>query len=92
MHSLNTSRDKIVTQTGEVYNNIEETAAEDIVTFLKSNSMSKNCCVYFINKEYKDLIEPRVTFNLNKGKMILSKCTMLLKLQKEYMPIRKMNI
>lgn len=44
-----------------------------IVTFLKSNSMSKNCCVYFINKEYKDLIEPRMTFNLNKGKMILSK-------------------
>ena len=39
-----------------------------IVTFLKSNSMSKNCCVYFINKEYKDLIEPRMTFNLNKGK------------------------
>lgn len=43
------------------------------VDFLKSNSMSKNCCVYFINKELKDVIEPRITFNLNKGKMILSK-------------------
>lgn len=44
-----------------------------IVDFLKSNSMSKNCCVYYINKEYKEKIEPRVTFNLNKGNMILSK-------------------
>ena len=44
-----------------------------VLDFLKSNSMSKNCCVYYINKDYKNIIEPRVTFNLNKGTMILSK-------------------
>ena len=43
------------------------------LTFLKSNSMSKNCCVYYINSEVKDYIEPRITLNLDKYNMVLSK-------------------
>lgn len=41
--------------------------------FHKSNSMSKKSCVYYINEKYKSIIEPRITFNMNKGKVILSK-------------------
>jgi len=44
-----------------------------VVDFMKSSSMSKNCCMYFINKEYKDLINDRITFGLDKGEFVLSK-------------------
>lgn len=44
-----------------------------VVDFLKSNSMSKECCVYYVNKEYFDLIYPRISFGMDKGKFLLSK-------------------
>ena len=43
------------------------------VDFLKSNSMSKNNCIYYVNAEYKSKIEPRVTFGLDKNKAVIAK-------------------
>ena len=43
------------------------------VDFMKSNSMSKECCMYYINEEYKPYIEPRITFGLNKDKFVAAK-------------------
>ena len=46
-----------------------------IVDFLKSNTMSKACCVLYINKEFADNtnIINRATFGLDKKQYILSK-------------------
>ena len=43
------------------------------VDFLKSNSMSKNCCILYVNSIYKSYLEPRFTFGLDKGEYVLSK-------------------
>ncbi len=43
------------------------------VDFLKSNSMSKNCCILYVNTIYKSYLEPRFTFGLDKGEYVLSK-------------------
>ena len=44
---------------------------EDItfVDFLKSNSMSKKCCMFYVNNMYKDLIEKRISFGFNKDNL-----------------------
>lgn len=46
-----------------------------VVDFMKSNTMSKACCVMYINKELLETtnIKERITFDLDKGKYILSK-------------------
>ena len=35
------------------------------VDYLKSNSMNKNCCMYYINKEYYETIDERINFGFN---------------------------
>ena len=35
------------------------------VDYLKSNSMNKNCCMYYINKEYYEIIDERINFGFN---------------------------
>lgn len=45
-----------------------------VVDFTKSNTMSKACCLMYINKEYLTAMEQRITFGLSgKGKFALSK-------------------
>lgn len=43
------------------------------VDFMKSNSMSKECCMYYINDTYRPYIEPRITFGLNKDTFVAAK-------------------
>lgn len=43
------------------------------VDFMKSSSMSKNCCMMYVNKKYKPYLEPRFTFGLNKNSYVLAK-------------------
>lgn len=60
----------------EIENGIQLFIDGELIQFLdfyKSNSMSKKSCVYYVNKEYKDIIDSRITFNLNKEELILSK-------------------
>ena len=46
-----------------------------VVDFLKSNTMSKDCCVMYVNKEILSStnLEERTTFKLDNGNYILSK-------------------
>lgn len=44
-----------------------------VVDYMKSSSMSKNSCMYYINKEYKDYINDRITFGMDYGKFIIAK-------------------
>lgn len=70
------SGEKLAKKLNEIPNGITLYIKEKKYTFtsfLKSNSMSKNCCVYFINKDVKDTIEPRITFNYNTKDLVLSK-------------------
>ena len=43
------------------------------VDFLKSSSMSKACCIYYVNKEYEKYILPRMTFGFDESDVVLSK-------------------
>ena len=64
-------RDLLAIKNGIIFKYRNKKAVH-FIDFLKSNSMSKHCCIFYINYEYKQTASERVLFNFhNEGDEII---------------------